>query len=174
MYTCLQCQARLTTCDMLQRSRMHSYHHHSCSWSGLSDQVCPLSALTWTLSHEHHCSFATPREHSAMRCWYTWSVATVYDRPCHQSWNYKIHQHTYRGNSTDDKIWCRLTPGLLPPGSKVDAGHSLAAFDSLCVGFGLRTPPSTCSATGTRYILFARRESMNSKRSVADSKRWRS
>jgi hypothetical protein len=41
------------------------------------------------------------------------------------------------------------------------------------VGFGPRTPPPTRSATGKRYLLSARRESMNSKRSAADSKRWR-
>jgi len=68
MYTCLQCQARFTTCNRLPRSRMRSYHGPSSRWSISSDQVCPLSALTWTLSDEHLCSFATPREHGAMRC----------------------------------------------------------------------------------------------------------
>jgi hypothetical protein len=56
----------------------------------------------------------------------------------------------------------------------VDASHSFAAFDSLCVGFGPRTPPSTHSEIRQRYLLSARRESMNSKRSAADSMRWRS
>jgi len=44
-----------------------------------------------------------------------------------------------------------LTAGLLQPGSKVDAGHSLAAFDTLCIGFGPHTPLSTRSAKGKRY-----------------------
>ena len=101
-------------------------------------------------------------------------MARVYDHLCLQSWNYKIHQHTYHGDSPNDKIWCRYTPGLLPPGSQVDAGHSLAAFDTLCVGFGPHTPPSTHSATGKRYLLPARRESMNSKGSALDSKWSRS
>jgi len=64
--------------------------------------------------------------------------------------------------------------GLCPPGSEVDAGHLVAAFDSLYVGLGLCTPPSTCSATGKRYWLSARKESMNSKRSSSNSKMWRS
>jgi len=81
---------------------------------------------------------------------------------------------TYRGYLPNDKIWCRYTAGLLPPGSIVDAGHLLAAFDTLCVRFGPRTPPSTCSAKGKRYLMSARRESMNSKRSALDSKWWRS
>jgi len=53
---CLKHQARLSICDPLQRSRMRSYHHHSWNWSSSSGQVCPLSALTWKLSDEHHCS----------------------------------------------------------------------------------------------------------------------
>jgi len=174
MYTCLQCQARLTTCDPLQHSRMWSYHRHSCVWSSSSDQVCPHSALTWKLSDDQLCSFATPGEHGATRCMLTWSVARVYNHPCRESWNYKIHQHTYCRYSPDDKIWCRYTAGLLPPGSKVDASHSLSASDSLCVGLGPRRPPSTCSATGRRYSLSARKESMNSKCSAADPKWWRS
>jgi len=56
----------------------------------------------------------------------------------------------------------------------VDAGHLLAAFNTLCVGFGPCTLPSIHSATGKRYLLFARRQSMNSKCSASDSKRWRS
>jgi len=43
---CLQHQAWLTACDALQRNRMRSYHRRACSWSRLSDQLCPLSALT--------------------------------------------------------------------------------------------------------------------------------
>jgi len=64
--------------------------------------------------------------------------------------------------------------GLLPPGSEVKARHLLAAFDTLCVGFGPRTPPSTLSGKGKRYLLSARRESMNPKCSALDSKRWKS
>jgi len=64
--------------------------------------------------------------------------------------------------------------GLSQRGSKVDPGHSFAAFDTLCVGFGPRTPPSTRSAKGKRYLLSVRRESMNSERSALDSNRWRS
>ena len=56
----------------------------------------------------------------------------------------------------------------------VDASHSLSAFDYLCVGLGPGTPPSTCSATGKRYLLTGKSESMNSKRSTADSQWWRS
>jgi len=174
MYTCLQGQVRLTTCDPLQWGRMCAHHHRSCSWSSSSDQVCPLSALTWKLSEEHLCSFATPGDHSATRCRKPLSVAEVYDRPCHQSWNQEMHQHTYCSNSPDDKIWCISTLGLLLQGSKVGSGHSVAAFKTLCVGFGPRTPPSTCAATGKSYLLSARRESMNSKHSVLDWKRWRS
>jgi len=62
LYTCLQHQARLTTCHPLQHSGRRSYHCHSCSWSSLCDQICLLSALTWTLSDAHHCSCTTPRE----------------------------------------------------------------------------------------------------------------
>jgi len=65
-------------------------------------------------------------------------------------------------------------PALHLPGSRVDAGHLLAAFDNLCIWFGLHTPPSTHSATGIKYLLSARRESMNSKHCVSDSKCWRS
>jgi len=151
---------------------MRSYHRDSCNWSSSSNQVCLLSALTWKLSDEHHWSFATPRENGGTRCRKIWSVARVYDHPCCQSWNYQIHQHTHPSYSSDDEIWCRYTPGLLPPGSEVDAWHLLAAFDTLCVGFGLRTLPSTHSATGKWYLLSTRRESMNSKHSALDSKRW--
>ena len=56
----------------------------------------------------------------------------------------------------------------------MDAGHLLAAFDSLGIGFGLYTLPSTHSAAGKRFLLSAREESMNSKCSGSDSKRWRS
>ena len=56
----------------------------------------------------------------------------------------------------------------------MDTAHLLAAIDTVCVEFGPCTPPSTFSATGKRYLLSARRESMNSKRSTLDSKRWRS
>jgi len=151
---------------------MRPYHGLSCSWSSLSDEVCSLSALTWKLSEEHLCSFATPGEHSTTPCRWTRSVARVFDRPCHQWSNYTIHQHTYHGYSPDDKIRCRYNPWLLPPGSTVDAGSSLAAFDTLCVVFGLRTPPSARSATGKRYLLSAREESMNSNCSASDSMRW--
>jgi len=174
MYMCLQRRARLTTTDPLQCCRMHSYHRHSCSWGSLSDQVCPLSALTSMLSHEHLGSLATPREHGAMQCRSTWSVARVNDRACRQSWNYKIHPRTPCGYSPDDEFWCRSPPGLLLAGSKLDPGHLLAAFDSRCVGFGPRTPPSTCSAAGKRYLLSARMESMDPTHSALDSKRWRS
>jgi len=92
---CLQHQARLTTCDQLQCSRMRSYDHHSCSWRSSSDQVCPLSAMTLKLSDEHLCSFATPGELGATRSKWTWSVVRVYDRPCRQSCNYIIHQHAF-------------------------------------------------------------------------------
>jgi len=131
MFTCLQCKARLTTCNQLLRSRMRSYHHNSCSWSSSSDQVGQLPALTWKLLQEHLCSLATPGEHRAMWCRYPWSVARVYDRPWHQLWNYKIYQHTYRSDSLDDTIWCTWSQGFLPQGSNMDAGHSLGAFDSL-------------------------------------------
>jgi len=85
-----------------------------------------------------------------------------------------MHLHICRSYSPDDTTWCRWTAGLPPQGSKVDAGHSLAAFETLSIGFGPCTPPSTRSATGNRYLLSARRESMNSKCSALDSKRWRS
>jgi hypothetical protein len=101
-------------------------------------------------------------------------VATVYDRPCRQPCNYKIHHHTDRSYSPDDKIRFRYSLGLVPPGSKVDSGNFLAAFDTLCIGFGPYTPPSTHSDTGKRYILSARRETLKSIRSALDSKRWRS
>ena len=68
MYACLQRQVRLTTCNPLKRSRMRSYHRHSCNWRSWSDQVCPLSAWTWKLSDEHLCSFVIPGEHGAIRC----------------------------------------------------------------------------------------------------------
>jgi len=68
MYTCLQRQARLTTCNLLQRSRIHSFYHHSLSWIRWSDQVCPCSTLTWKLLDEHLGSFATPGEHGATWC----------------------------------------------------------------------------------------------------------
>jgi len=162
------------TCNLLQHCRMRSYQCHSCGWSSSSDQVSPLWAFTCKLSDKHVCSFAAPGKHGATWCRKTWSVARVYDCPCRQSWNYGIHQHTYCDYSADDKIWSRYTMGLLPPGSKVDSSHSLAAFDSLCIGFFLCTPPSTCSATGKGYLLSARMESMSCKRCAADWKRWRS
>jgi len=43
MCTCLQCQVRLTTCKLLLRSRMRSYHSHFCSWCISSNQVGPHS-----------------------------------------------------------------------------------------------------------------------------------
>ena len=43
-------------------------------------------------------------------------------------------------------------------GSELDAGNLLAAFDTLCIGFGPRTSISTLSAAGTRYLLSARRQ----------------
>jgi hypothetical protein len=146
MYKCLQFQARLTTCDLLPHSRMQSYHLDSCSWSSTSDQVCLLSAVTWKLSDENLCSFATPLEHGPMWCRQTWSVARVYNCPCGQSWNYKFHSHTYCGYSHNNVIRRRYTGGLLPPGSKVDAGHSLAAVDVFSIRFGQCTPPFTHSA----------------------------
>ena len=153
---------------------MRCFHRHSCSWSSSSSQVCPLSALTWKLADEHLCSFATPQEHGITRCRWTWSVARVYDSPCCQSWNYKIHQHTYLGYLPDDDIWYRLTQGLCPPECKVDVGHSLAAFEYLCIRFWPQMTPSTHSATANRYILSATGESLNSKHSASDSTQWRS
>jgi len=173
MYTCLQRQARLTTCNLLQRSRMHHDYRHACSWSSSSDQVCPLSGLTWKLSDEHLCSVPTSGEHGATRCGWTWSVARVFHCPCHQSWNDKVHQHTYCDYSPEDTIQCWYTLRFLPPGSTVDAGHLFGAFNSLCVGFGPYTPPSIPFTTGKRDLLSARRESMNSTCSALDSKRWR-
>jgi len=58
MYTCLQCQTWLKTCDPFQLSRMCSYRHHSWSWGCWSDEVCQRSALMWKLSSVHHCSLA--------------------------------------------------------------------------------------------------------------------
>jgi len=159
----------VTTCNLLQHSRMCSKHRHSSGWSSSSDQVCPLSAFTWKLSDEHHGSSGTPGEHGVMRCRYTWSMARVYNRPCCQAWNYKIHQHTYSGYSPDYQIECRWNQGLPPPGRKVEAGNSLAAFDTLCVCFGLHTPSSTRCTTGETYLLSAKRESMNSIYSALDS-----
>jgi len=117
MCTCVQRQAMVTTCDPWQPSRMRSYQRHSCSSTSCNNQVCPLLALTRKVSDELACSLATPEEHGAMQCRYLWQVMRLYDRPCRQSWNCKIHHHTYRGHSPNDKIWCRLTPGLHPPGS---------------------------------------------------------
>jgi len=69
LYRCVQCEVRLTTFDPLQCSRMRSYHHHSCSWSYSSNQVCPLSALTSKCLDEQPCSYTAPGEHGAMRSW---------------------------------------------------------------------------------------------------------
>jgi len=60
----------------------------------------------------------------------------VYDRPCCSLWNYKRHHVTYSSYSPHDIIGCKSTAGFLQPGSRVDSGHVLAAFDSLCIGFG--------------------------------------
>jgi len=174
MYLCVQRHAKLTTCDPLQRSRMRFYHCHSCNWSNLSDQICPVSALIGKLSDEHLWCFATPGEYSATQCRQSWLVVRVYDCPFRKSCNYKIHQHTDRSYSPDDTIWYRSTVGLLLRRSIVDTGRSLAAFDSLCIRFAPCTPPATHPATGTRYSLSATREWMNSKCSAADSMRWRS
>ena len=101
-------------------------------------------------------------------------MARVFDRLCQHWWNYKIQQHTYRGYSPDDKIWCSSTVRLLPQGSKVEAGHSFAAFDTLCIGFRPRTPPSTRSDEENTHLLSGRQESMKSKHCALDSKQWRS
>jgi hypothetical protein len=101
-------------------------------------------------------------------------MARVSDHPCRQSWNYWTKWHTFRVHAPDDSMWYIYPPGLLPPEMNVDAGHLLGAFDTLCIGFGQCTPPPAHSGTGKRYPLCTRRESMNSKCSVLDSKRWRS
>jgi hypothetical protein len=59
---------------------------------------------------------------------------------------------------------------LLPAGTELDAGHLLSAFDTLCFGFESCTPLYMCSATRNKFFISARMESMNSKRSVSDSK----
>jgi hypothetical protein len=153
---------------------MGYFHRYLCNWSSLSNQLCRLSALTWKLLDEYLWSFATPGEHGATWCRETQSVPIIYNRPHGRLQNFKIPQHTYRSCSPDDKIYCRSTPELLPPGNNAYAGHSLAAFDTLCFGFGLRTPPSTLSATGKRYLLSTRKKSTNSKCSALDTKKCKS
>jgi hypothetical protein len=107
----------------------------------------------------------------------------------------QVHQDEWQGYMTVLAINCGImksigifTAGIHPmiksgvdalhnsfhQGRTVDAGHSLAAFDCLCVGIGLHTPPSKHSASGKRYLLSARRESMDLKRSASDSQLWRS
>ena len=151
LYVWLQPQVRLTTCDPLQRSRIHSFHRHSCSWSSLSDLVCLHWALTWKLSDEHN--VLLPLQKSMVQCG---------SGKCDQRWEFmtisvvnhgkkKIHQHTHRSYLPNNNIWGRYILGLLVQGNKVDPGHSLAVFDSLCVALGPSSPPSTHSATWKRY-----------------------
>lgn len=71
-------------------------------------------------------------------------------------------------------MYCRYAAQLFQTGMKVRAGHSLAAFNSLCFGFGTGTLPCTNSDNGIRYMLSAGWEWVKSKCFGSDSKRWRS
>jgi len=99
-------------------------------------------------------------------------------------WGYMTVIVTNRGNITYTST---LTAGICPMikydvDIRRDCFHKEVKWTlathfqlaTLCVGFGRRTPPSTRSATGRRYLQSATRESIHSKRSAADSKWWRS
>jgi len=152
---------------------MHSYHLHFCGWSSSNDQVCPLLSLNWNLSEELQYSFATPAEHGAIRCRQTRSLVRVYGCPCHQLWNYKIHQHTVNGYSPDDESFCKSIPEVHPSRSKVNVGHSLVAFDYLHIRFEPLTLPFRHSPKRKAQSVYGRRDLTNSKHSASDSKQWR-